>query len=139
VRVRSDEEEDQPGDSPEREAERRRPVAVASGERTRRQRSEQLQERRRDQPRQRVRRNDGGEMRQPPGDQLAEEACKRCRDERRRHCHDEEGEAVGAELRREPALLLGPRQVGHDDHAKRLRTEHQHEVDAVGGHEPVRP
>jgi hypothetical protein len=77
-------------------------------------------------------------VRQPAGDQLPEKAGERHRDERHRDGDDEESDAVRTKLRPEPALGFGAREVGNDDHPKRLRPEHEHEVDAVRRHEAVR-
>ena len=46
--------------------------------------------------------------------------------------------AYGTELGAEPPLGLGTGQVGHDHHAEGLGTEHEDQIDAVGGHEAVR-
>ncbi len=66
VGARREHEEDDAADASEREARRRRDVAVASGEGTRGERGEELREGRRDQPRQRVGRDGRGLVRQLP-------------------------------------------------------------------------
>ncbi len=52
--------------------------------------------------------------------------------------HGQESQCVGPKLRAEPPFRLGASQVWNDDHPEGLRAEHEHEVDAVGGHEAVR-
>ena len=139
MRVRGHHEEREAGDAAEREAERRGGIAVPCCEGAGRERRQQLQESGRDQPRQRIRGHGGRDGRQPARHELAEEARESDGHERCRDGDHEEGHAVGPELGPEPALLLGTREIGDDDHPEGLGPEHQHEVDPVGGHEPVRP
>src|SRR5213078_3569350 len=67
-----------------------------------------------------------------------EEAWKRSDDRRRGNREDGERDHVRAELVTEQSLPGGARQVWHDNHPERLRAQHEHEVDAVRGHEAVR-
>ena len=76
-------------------------------------------------------------MREPAGDQLSPEPGKRGRQDRGGHGDREEGDRVRAQLAAQLAHRLGAGQVRNDDHPERLSAEHQDEVDAVGGHEPV--
>jgi hypothetical protein len=61
-------------------------------------------------------------------------------DRRQYRCRDgdgQEGECIGSKLRAEPPFGLGASQVGDDHHPEGLGPEHEHEVDAVSGHEAV--
>ena len=137
MRVRSQHEEDDAADAPEREAESGGHVAVFRSERTGGERGDQLGERRRYEPWQRVGGNHGRLFRKPPGDQLAPEMREGGRQDCGGDGHRKKGERVGPELRAEPSFRLGPRQVRDDDHPEGLGPEHEHEVDAVGRHEAV--
>jgi hypothetical protein len=81
--------------------------------------------------------DDRRRVRQPPGDQLTEEPVEGDDDGAHGHGEDDERGDVGGEFVAQPSFGLGARQVGNDDHAKGLRAEHEHEVDAVGRHEAV--
>ncbi len=137
VCVRGQDEEHDTADPSQSERSGRREVAVLRCERTRGERRDQLRERRRNQPRQRIAGHDGRLVRQTARDQLTPEAGEGRGQHGRRNGNGEEGECVGAELRAQASLSLRARQVGHDDHPEGLRTEDEHEVDAVGRHEPV--
>ena len=138
VLVGERDEDDEPCDPAQAEARRRRRIRVAGGESTRSERREQLQERGGNNPFQRVACDHRGGVRQPPGDHLAKEFRERGDDHARGYRDQQHGERVAAELAAEPSFRGGPRQIRDDDHAKRLRAEDEHEIDAVRAHEAVR-
>ena len=135
--IRGQHEEDDAADAAEREAESSRDVAVLRSERAGGKGRDQLGERGGHQPRQRI----GGDhrrlLREPSCEQLTPEVREDRRQDRRRDRNGQERECIGAELRAEPSFRLGASQVWNDDHPEGLGAEHEHEVDAVGGHETV--
>src|SRR5207253_4534993 len=132
-----DDEHGDTADGAEREAGRGDEVAVPRGQRARGERREQLAKGRGHQPRQRTPGDHGRLVRQAAGDELAEEPRKERHDERRGDRDRCEGDDVRAELSGERAQRGSAREIGDDDHPKRLSPEHEHEVDAVRRHEAV--
>ena len=59
------------------------------------------------------------------------------RQDRRWNRHCKKGQRVGPELRPEAPFRLSAGQVRDDDHPEGLGPQHEHEVDAVRGHEAV--
>ena len=137
MRVGGEHEEDNARDPADREAERGRGITVLRCERARRQRGDQLCESGGHQPGKRLGGHVGGRLRQSPGDQLAPEVGEHSRHHCRRDRNGEEGDGIGTELGAEPPLRLGTGEVGHDHHAEGLGTEHEDQIDPVGGHEAI--
>ena len=116
-----------------------RNVTVLRSERTGGERGDQLGKGSGNEPRQRVCGHHRRLLRKPPGDQLAPKVGEGRRQD---SCGDgdrQEGERVSPEFGAEPSLCLGAGQVGDDHHPEGLSTEHEHEVDPVGGQEAVGP
>ena len=137
-RVREDAEDGQAGDAAEREAGRGGPVAVERRERTRRKCGKQLPERRRDENDHRARGDLRRRVWKSPRDQVTDLMREHADEQGDRHGEREHGEGIRTNLAAEAAGLCGTREIRYDDHAERLRREHEHEVDAVRRHEAVR-